>query len=111
MNSYVYNCELIRVIDGDTIVGLVDLGFSTWKKVHIRILHIDTPEVRTRDLKEKELGLMAKARVEELLENGKFILVSKEVDSFGRSLGVVYTVDHVSIGDKLLEEGLAKSYE
>ena len=66
MVLYYYNAKLDRVVDGDTIDALVDLGFDTWKHVRIRLNGIDAYESRTRDLKEKEKGLRAKARVEEL---------------------------------------------
>lgn len=45
---YIYNASLIRIVDGDTIEAMVDLGFFTWKKVTIRLYGIDTPETRTR---------------------------------------------------------------
>jgi micrococcal nuclease len=60
---YIYNAELIRVVDGDTADALVDLGFDTWKKVRIRFFGIDAYETRTRDLEEKEKGIKAKERV------------------------------------------------
>ena len=67
MVLYYYNAKLDRVVDGDTIDAMVDLGFNTWKHVRIRLNGIDAYESRTRDLDEKEKGLKAKARVEELL--------------------------------------------
>jgi endonuclease YncB( thermonuclease family) len=90
---YEYKCDVVRVIDGDTVVVNIDLGFDTWLfDQHIRIQHIDTPEVRTRDLEEKEKGLEAKARAEELLPAGsRQYLVSKAYDSstgkYGRIIG------------------------
>ena len=59
-----YNAKVIRVVDGDTVDALVDLGFSTFKKVRIRMMGINAPESRTRDLEEKAKGLAAKIRVE-----------------------------------------------
>ena len=51
---YNYQSKLIRVIDGDTIDAMVDLGFDIWIKVRIRLYGINTPETRTKDLKEKK---------------------------------------------------------
>ena len=34
---YTYNAKLDRVVDGDTVDALVDLGFDTWKKTLIRL--------------------------------------------------------------------------
>ena len=46
---YTYNAKLDRVVDGDTVDALVDLGFDTWKKVRIRLHGLDAWESRTRD--------------------------------------------------------------
>ena len=65
---YEYNAICERVIDGDTIIANVDLGFDTWKKVRVRFAGINTPETRTRDKEEKERGLKAKARVQSIMD-------------------------------------------
>ena len=57
---YIYKAKVLRVVDGDTIDLLIDLGFNAWKKERIRLSGINTPETRTKDLKEKEKGLLAK---------------------------------------------------
>ena len=64
---YKYKAALIRVIDGDTIDALIDLGFDVWIKSRIRFYGVDTWESRTRDLEEKKKGLEAKAYVKDLL--------------------------------------------
>ena len=46
---YHYNAEVTRVVDGDTVDALVDLGFNTYSKQRIRLYGINTPEIRTRD--------------------------------------------------------------
>jgi micrococcal nuclease len=124
---YTYNAKLIRVVDGDTVIADVDLGFDTWKRVNIRLYGIDTPETRTRDLSEKEKGIEAKEELISLLEsNGNiFVLESKGVDKYGRSLGIIWTnyIDvspwadsrevrpvNISINEYLLSEGFAKPY-
>jgi micrococcal nuclease len=110
---YTYNAKLDRVVDGDTIDALVDLGFDTWKKVRIRMHGIDAWESRTRDLEEKEKGLDAKNRLIELLENNQneFILVSHGVGKFGRCLGEIFLPPgDDSINNLLIAEGHAKEY-
>ena len=108
---YNYQSKLIRVIDGDTIDAMVDLGFDIWIKVRIRLYGINTPETRTKDLKEKKAGLKAKQRLIDILEEaeGKFSLVSHGVDKYGRCLGTI-VVETVSINNLLVQEGLAKVY-
>ena len=60
-----YECELIRVVDGDTIDCWIDLGFKVKWKARVRYMGLDTWESRTRDLDEKKKGLAAKARNKE----------------------------------------------
>ena len=109
---FIYAANLIKIIDGDTIDAEIDLGFSTFVKKRIRFLGIDAPETRTRDLSEKEAGLEAKRRLEELLEGaeGKFTLKSHGVGKYGRCLGEIF-IDEVNINNLLIEEGYARIYK
>ena len=87
---YEYSVQIRRVVDGDTVDLLIDLGFSTLIKERVRMAGIDTPESRTRDKREKKFGKLATARVMELLPvGGKFTARSMKYDStgkFGRSM-------------------------
>ena len=85
-----YQCELIKVVDGDTIDCYIDLGFNMKTKKRVRYMGIDTWESRTRDLEEKKKGLAAKARNKELLEAGVFKLKSFGTGKFGRVLGEIF---------------------
>ena len=110
---YTYNAKLDRVVDGDTVDALVDLGFDTWKKVRIRLHGIDAWESRTRDLEEKEKGLAAKQYLIEQLElnDNKFVLVSHGVGKFGRCLGELFLKkDGWSLNEMLITEGHAVKY-
>tara|TARA_B100001109_G_scaffold63584_1_gene52063 strand:+ start:2722 stop:3081 length:360 start_codon:yes stop_codon:yes gene_type:complete len=113
---YKYNAKLDRVVDGDTVDALVDLGFDTWKKVRIRMHGMNAPESRTRNLEEKAKGIAAKVRLEELLESGRFILQSMGVGKFGRCLGIIYVNDSntkhldVNVNKTLITEGHAVEY-
>lgn len=113
--KYEYNAKLIRVIDGDTVDALVDLGFNVWIKQRIRLHGIDAPEKRTKNLEEKRQGIKVSNRLQELLdsEDGKFILVSHGVGKYGRCLGVLLIGEcgEIHINNLLLEEGLAEKYE
>ena len=108
---YEYNAKTIRVVDGDTVDAMIDLGFDTWKKIRIRMHGINAPESRTRDLEEKKRGLAAKARLTELLEDAdnKFILVSHGVGKFGRCLGDI-RIDQKSVNLQLIKEGHGTEY-
>ena len=108
-----YNATVTKVVDGDTIDAMVDLGFGTWKKVRIRMHGINAPESRTRDLEEKKKGLAAKARLIELLDevDNKFILVSHGVGKFGRCLGEIFLNENSdSVNNLLISEGHGTEY-
>ena len=83
-----YQCELIKVLDGDTIDCYIDLGFNIKIKNRVRYMGIDTWESRTRDLEEKKKGLI-ETRNKELLEQGVFKLKSFGTGKFGRVLGEI----------------------
>ena len=111
-----YNAKLDRVIDGDTVDAMIDLGFGVWKKVRIRFYGINTPETRTRDLEEKKRGLAAKKRLHDILikeskEPGVFKLKSHGVGKYGRCLGELF-VDGLedSVNRTLINEGHGVEY-
>ena len=120
MEKYIYRGKLERVVDGDTIDALIDVGFDIWIKKRIRYSGIDTWESRTRDLAEKAKGLEAKARNKELLmevssKPGYFRLKSHGVGKYGRVLGEIFIEDkegkQYNINETLISEGHAYVYE
>lgn len=117
---YEYKAEFVRVIDGDTVVFNIDLGFGTW--IHnesVRFAKINAPESRTKDLVEKAHGLESKAFVQEqinqCLESGGFITLKtfKYHGKFGRYIAEVmlHNADTggttVNLNNLLVDEGLA----
>jgi len=110
---YEYQAIIKRVVDGDTVDIDIDLGFGViLKDERVRIMGIDTPESRTRDLTEKKFGLASKERLKQLLGK-KSILKCKEYDAkgkFGRVLGDFTTNDGRMVTDVLVEEGHAVAY-
>jgi len=112
MNSlYVYKAKLERVIDGDTVDAMIDLGFDTWVHKRIRLLGIDAPETRTKDLQEKAEGIKTKERLIDLMDSsgGEFVLESRGVGKYGRCLGIIW-IEEKNINCLLIEEGLAEKY-
>lgn len=110
---YKYKAELLRIVDGDTLDCLVDIGFDVFVKKRVRLFGMDTWESRTRDLEEKEKGLAAKARLKELIYNNgdKFGLISHELGKYGRVLGTIMLDDGRSANDILVEEGHGYAYD
>ena len=111
---FTYKAKVDRIIDGDSIVLNIDLGFNTWlNKQHIRLHGIDTPEIRTRDLVEKQQGNLAKARVEELIKVGDSVIIKSILDKyekFGRILGIIELQNGINLNQLLIEEFLAVPY-
>ena len=111
-----YFCKVNRVVDGDTIDVTVDLGFDIHHSARVRMMGIDTPESRTRNLEEKALGLASKARLKELHKGQKIkIETSKEgKGKFGRILADVIVCNkdgtEINCNQQLIEEGHASPY-
>mgnify|MGYP003111057711 FL=1 len=110
---YEYKCKVTRVVDGDTIDALIDLGFDIKYSSRVRLYGIDTPESRTRDKDEKVRGKMASAYLKEAVDNGDTVVLrTKLSDSrgkFGRVLASV-VVDNVDINEAMIENHLAVAY-
>jgi micrococcal nuclease len=110
MNSlFTYNALCTDVYDGDSVTLDIDLGFNMWmRNQKIRLLGIDTPELRGE---ERADGLVAAARLRDLIENHEVTLQSHKdkAGKYGRWLGTIY-LDGVNINQLLLDEGLAEPY-
>ena len=118
---YEYQAKLLKVIDGDTIDVMVDLGFKTWTKKRVRLVGINAFACRTRDKEVKKKGLAAKLRLEEVLleNNNEVVLTSYGVGKYGRCLGELFVSKNYiksekyegkSINEMLIAEGHAVRY-
>ncbi len=113
-NLYEFNVTVTKVVDGDTIDVDIDLGFSVvLKKQRVRLMGIDTPESRTRDLVEKVFGKASKYHLTDILSRGAVTLISHDKGKFGRILGD-FIVDRngepTSVVQALQEDGHAVPY-
>ena len=121
---YEYKIKQIdRIVDGDTVDATIDLGFDVLYKTRVRLYGINTPETRTKDLEEKERGLAAKQRLNEIINKAvhmghHLILQTKEKGKFGRYLGIIIIQDcrpdhqeeKSNVNQMLVEEGHATPY-
>jgi micrococcal nuclease len=112
--------EINRVVDGDTIDVTIDLGFDLYKKERVRVAGVDTPEKRTRDKEEKELGIDAtnwlKDRLEAAIAGEEDLVIRTElvggVGKYGRLLGWLYIGDQeLSLNEIMITEGYAWPYD
>ena len=110
---YEYACKVERVVDGDTVDVVLDLGFDILHKCRVRLYGIDTPESRTRNLDEKARGKMAGAFLKDAIDSGKKVVIQTKLkDSkgkFGRVLGDV-VVDEVNINQEMIKNYYAVAY-
>ncbi len=110
-----YVKKIENVVDGDTIDVTIDLGFDILFSSRVRLAGIDTPESRTKDLKEKALGLEAKEYLKKALKDAKSVVIKTEKinssEKYGRILGWVYiNGDTVSLNDMMINDGYAWGY-
>jgi micrococcal nuclease len=102
----------VRVIDGDTLAVTLDNIPAPLNKISVRLLGIDTPELRGKCVREKELALAAKKFTTAFVRKHPILIATKlRWDKYGgRVDGVVTTPEGESLSDLLVAQGLAKSY-
>jgi|TARA_R110000751_G_scaffold94805_1_gene185094 micrococcal nuclease len=111
---YEYACKIDRVVDGDTMDVTIDLGFSIQYKTRVRLVGINTPEKRTRDLEEKARGIKASAYAVQWWASQEKITIVTALDKkgkFGRVLGRLIGDDGECLNDVLVRDGHAVVYD
>jgi micrococcal nuclease len=110
MYEYVVS-QVVKVVDGDTLDVIIDVGFDMMCKERIRINRVDTPESKTTNELEKKLGLDAKQYVESWVEKQKQIRIKTfKDDKYGRILGELFGDSGECLNDLLIEHGYAWEY-
>ena len=104
---YTYKASVERVVDGDTIIAKIDLGFGNQCREYLRFRGIDAPEMATAEGKKSREYV-----VKELAKVDHVILTSTKADKYGRYLADIFygPEDGEFLNQKLLDEGLAMSY-
>lgn len=114
-----YGATVLNVIDGDTIDLMIDLGFNIHHKIRVRLYGVNTPESRTKDLAEKEMGLKAKSFTKDWLTNHKWVYVNTipdKNDKYGRILARIYSSDDINLqttaclNKDIIQSGYAREY-
>lgn len=101
--------EIKRVVDGDTVDVVIDLGFGVFLAHRVRLKGINAPETRTLDYAEKAKGLASKDwLLKELTNDKRWIIETTKEDKYGRYLGVFFAEgDSQSLNERMLREGMA----
>jgi micrococcal nuclease len=114
-NVYLYNAEVIKVVDGDTFKINIDLGFE----VHlgpksVRLYGVNTPESRTKNLEEKKLGLAAKEFTDQWIKKAnnkvKIETILDKNEKYGRILARVWNEAGECLNTEIVKSGLAREY-
>lgn len=111
--DYVYVGKVESVYDGDTMTVMVDLGFNVYKRIVVRLLDVDTPELRG---KERDRGLVVRDAVRGLIDQKQVLVQSKGKGKYGRWLCRLYFEDEATgtltdLSKYLLATGMAEKYE
>lgn len=118
---YTYKAQYVKNYDGDTITFLVDLGFKISFEIRVRLLGINTPEIKSSIVEERELAKKARDFVKSELTNADCIFLKTYKDrkgKYGRYLGhVEYEIvdesghGHVKhLTGELIENELGEEY-
>ena len=110
---YEYTIQSIdKIVDGDTIDIVIDLGFSIFSRQRLRLKGIDAPETLTKNEIEKQLGNEAKEFVAVWMINQKNLRIQTfKDDKYGRMLVEVFGDNDVCLNKLMIEEGYAWSYD
>lgn len=113
---YEYQVKVKKIIDGDTVVVDIDLGFNCWlRSQYVRLDGIDAPEVKSRDETIKAAGQLTKAKLSQLIEEAKAVILKSsdyeaDQDKYGRILGVLYSSTGLNMNEYLVNNSYAVSY-
>ena len=114
-----YGATVLKVIDGDTLDLMIDLGFNIHHKIRVRLYGVNTPESRTKDLAEKAMGLKAKQFTEDWIARHKWVYINTipdKNDKYGRILARIFSSDDVNnaltacLNQDIIDAGYAREY-
>lgn len=109
---YFYKALVLKVVDGDTIVADIDVGFGfKTSKTKVRLSEIDTGEIRSKDIEVKTKGESARNWLKSLIEGKEVYIESLGFDKYGRVLAKIFTIDGICCNDALIKAGLALRYD
>jgi len=109
---YNYKAAVTRIVDGDTVVVDIDLGFGVWlRDQSVRLAKINAPEIRGST---REAGLASKDFLTKLILN-KWVQIRTEKgnEKYGRWLATILIEEDgnlIDINRKMIAEGHAIIY-
>ena len=114
-NVYLYNAEVVKVVDGDTFKIVIDLGFEvSIGPKSVRLYGVNTPESRTSNLEEKKMGLAAKEFTDQWIKKAnnkvKIESILDKYEKYGRILARVWNNEGECLNTEIVKAGLAREY-
>lgn len=111
--NYCYKAFIKRVIDGDSVVAIISLGFNILVEEKLRLADIDAPETYgvKKESEEYQKGILAKERLQELVENKDVVIRTSKTGKYGRYIAEIFIEDDQVVNQMLLEEGLVEPYK
>ena len=104
--------EIVKIVDGDTVDLVLDLGFSTFVQQRMRLRGIDTPELSSTNESERIIANEAKGYVSVWLINQKKLTVKTfKDDKYGRIIAEIYGDDSLCLNKILIDNGYAWEYD
>lgn len=104
--------KVVDVYDGDTVKIVFSLSENEPNRLYkwnCRLINVDTPELRTKNLKEKEYGKMVRDKLREKILNNVVEINCKDFDKYGRLLVEIF-YENININQWLIENNYAKQY-
>lgn len=101
--------KCVRCIDGDSVHLVFNFNNKLWKW-SCRLAGINTPEIRTSNLEEKEFGYKAKQKLEELILNKIVQIKVSDLDKYGRLLVQIWNSENKYINQFMIDQKLALPY-
>lgn len=103
--------EVLKVVDGDTVDIIIDLGFSISLRQRVRIKGINSPETRTNNVEEKIKGMGAKVFAEQwFAQSGVLTVKTYKDEKYGRLLGEFFRGTE-NYSETAISQGFAVSYD
>ena len=100
-----YQADVLRVVDGDTIVLRIHLGFDVTMDSHCRFYGVNAPEIHGVSYTN---GMISRAFVSSMVSNRtiRLLTLDDKRDKYGRILGII-VVDGKNVNQLLLNKKLA----
>ncbi len=108
--------KIVKVYDGDTVtisarIYITETQITKLFRFNVRLRGIDSPEIKTKNDKERSLAIVARDKLRDLIMNQIVSLQNVQYDKYGRILADIVTKDGTNVSDWMLENDLVVKYD